>query len=142
MTLHSFYKCFLKKKNPRHADLPEKGKGFLSISSPGCLGSLIIPERLTSSILDCRQGKENVNPTGNFLSLIFFFSMKSPRHSATWSKSWRKHKKAVGKEKEDLAFQVKCEGFSAQHRKEPGYPSCPSPRHLVARWGFPWRFSG
>ena len=73
MTLHSFYKCFLKKKNPRHTDHPEKGKGFLSISSLGCMGSLIIPERLTSSILDCRQGKENVNPTGNFLSLIFFF---------------------------------------------------------------------
>ena len=60
------------------------GEAFgLSISPLGCLGSLIIPERLTSSILDCRQGKENVNPTGNFLSLIFFFSMKSPRHSAT-----------------------------------------------------------
>ena len=108
----------------------------------GLLWNTMIPECLTSSILDCRQGKENVNPTGNFLSLIFFFSMKSPRHSATWSKSWRKHKRAVRREEGDLAFQEKCEQFSAPYRKEHGYPSCPYPRHPVALherpcWGLP-----
>lgn len=46
---------------------------------------------LTSSSLVCRQGKENVNPTGSFLSLICCFSIKSPRHSATWSKSCKKN---------------------------------------------------
>lgn len=45
--------------------------------------------RLTSSSLVCWHGNENVNPTGSFLSLILCFSMKSPRHSATWSKSWK-----------------------------------------------------
>lgn len=43
---------------------------------------------ITSSNLVCWQGKEKVNPTGSFLSLMLCFSMKSPRHSATWSNSW------------------------------------------------------
>lgn len=42
----------------------------------------------TSSNLVCWQGKEKVKPTGSFLSLMLCFSMKSPRHSATWSNSW------------------------------------------------------
>lgn len=45
---------------------------------------------LTSSSLVCWQGKEKVNPTGSFLSLMLCFSMKSPRHSATWSNSWNR----------------------------------------------------
>lgn len=49
----------------------------------------------TSSSLDCAQGKENVNPTGSFLSLIFCFSMKSPRQSATWSKSCRQKENQI-----------------------------------------------
>lgn len=49
----------------------------------------------TSSSLDCAQGKENVNPTGSFLSLIFCFSMKSPRQSATWSKSCRQKENRI-----------------------------------------------
>lgn len=44
--------------------------------------------RFTSSSFVCWQGKEKVNPTGSFLSLMLCFSMKSPRHSATWSNSW------------------------------------------------------
>lgn len=60
----------LKEKNPRHADLQRKEKGFLSISCGGVLGSLIIPERLTC-VYSGLPTKENVNPTGNFLSLIF-----------------------------------------------------------------------
>ena len=49
------------------------------------VGQMVLIDLLTSSSLVCAQGKENVNPTGSFLSLIFCFSMKSPRHSATWS---------------------------------------------------------
>lgn len=53
---------------------------------------LIVAKLFTSSSLDWAQGKENVNPTGSFLSLIFCFSMKSPRQSATWSKSCRQNR--------------------------------------------------
>ena len=40
---------------------------------------------LTSSSLVCWQGNEKVSPTGSLLSLMLCFSMKFPRHSATWS---------------------------------------------------------
>lgn len=50
-------------------------------------------EQFTSSSLVCWLGKENVNPTGSFLSLMLRFSMKSPRHSATWSNSWNRSEK-------------------------------------------------
>lgn len=47
----------------------------------------------TSSNFVCWQGKEKVNPTGSFLSLMLCFSMKSPRHSATWSNSWSRRER-------------------------------------------------
>lgn len=50
----------------------------------------------TSSSLVCRQGKEKVKPTGSFLSLMLCFSMKFPRHSATWSNSWRRGAEGQG----------------------------------------------
>lgn len=48
---------------------------------------------VTSSNFVCWQGKEKVNPTGSFLSLMLCFSMKSPRHSATWSNSWSRRER-------------------------------------------------
>lgn len=53
----------------------------------------------TSFSLVCRQGKEKVKPTGSFLSLMSCFSMKFPRHSATWSNSWRRGAEGQGEGK-------------------------------------------
>lgn len=50
---------------------------------------------LTSSNFVCWQGKEKVKPTGSFLSLMLCFSMKSPRHSATWSNSWSRREREM-----------------------------------------------
>lgn len=55
-------------------------------------GKRIIRYFITSSNFVWAHGNENVNPTGSFLSLIFCFSMKSPRHSATWSNSCGKQR--------------------------------------------------
>lgn len=52
-----------------------------------CLSRVQDFSLLTSSNFVCWQGKEKVKPTGSFLSLMLCFSMKSPRHSATWSNS-------------------------------------------------------
>lgn len=58
-----------------------------------CLSRVRDLSLVTSSNFVCWQGKEKVNPTGSFLSLILCFSMKSPRHSATWSNSWSRRER-------------------------------------------------
>lgn len=47
----------------------------------------------TSSILDCAHGKEKVKPRGFLVWLMWCFSRKDFKDSATCSKSWRKKEK-------------------------------------------------
>lgn len=60
-----------------------------------CLSRVRDLSLVTSSNFVCWQGKEKVNPTGSFLSLMLCFSMKSPRHSATWSNSWSRREREM-----------------------------------------------
>lgn len=77
--LYYFNSIFRIKYHPNIKSMPVKADARLQ------------PCLFTSSSLVWAQGKEKVNPTGSFLSLIFCFSIKSPRHSATWSNSCKRH---------------------------------------------------